>query len=89
MRRPCWLARTRAARSLRLARTCIGRLSSSYAIAPDGDTIARAQLDGSAPNLLWGAGLGDPCGLASYSHYLYFGAAGGVIDQIDTDSPSL
>lgn len=58
-------------------------------LSPNGNTIARAFLNGAAPNLTWATDLGSPCGLASDSHYLYFGASGGVIDRIDIDSPSL
>jgi hypothetical protein len=63
--------------------------TSSYDISPNGNTIARAFLNGAAPDLLWGTDLWRPCGLTSYSHYLYFGATGGVIDSIDINSPSL
>lgn len=61
----------------------------SNQLSPDGGTIARALANGADADLTWGTNLGNPCGLVSYSHYLYFGANGGTIARIDLDSPSL
>jgi hypothetical protein len=63
--------------------------ASRYDLSPDGNTIAVSLLDGSHADTVWGTNLGSPCGLASFSHYLYFGASGGVIDRIDIDAASL